>query len=542
MNAGLTIAVDAMSGDHGAAVAVPAALDVLSSTPDLRLLIVGRGEVVRPLVAGADPARCTVVEASEVVGMDERPQDAVRRKKDSSMRVAIDLVKKGEAAACVSAGNTGALLATARFVLGMVPGIDRPAIVSALPTAHGHTVMLDLGANPDCTAEHLVQFAVMGSVIASDLHGIDRPRIGLLNIGEEAIKGTDELREAHRRLAAAPVNYRGFVEGNVIFSGEVDVVVTDGFSGNIALKTMEGVARFIGSVMREEFTSSPLRKLGALAASPALRGLKRRMTRAPTTARAWWVWPAWSSRATAARTARRSRARCVWRSWRRARAFPARSAISWRASPLLGPPAAHPGHEVDATPLERRGERAGTARRSRAPRQRLAVAQEFLVRLDLVAQLPEHQLDHHRVVEQADARDVVRDDVLGIADVGQRGEHRTALAVAELPVRIGQHRVQGLELAEPLGDEVRQRGALQCLNEFRRRTEDLLVVGDADRRPRTLQFAPEMAQVAIGELDGDLVRHVFPPRRGRLLSEPRHGQRGRKDSTGTFQLECAELP
>jgi glycerol-3-phosphate acyltransferase PlsX len=277
MNAGLTIAVDAMSGDHGAAVAVPAALDVLSTTPDLRLLIVGRGEVVRPLVAGADPTRCTVVEASEVVGMDERPKDAVRRKKNSSMRVAINLVRQGEAAACVSAGNTGALLATARFVLGMVPGIDRPAIVSAVPAAHGHTVMLDLGANPDCTAEHLVQFAVMGSVIASDLHGIDRPRIGLLNIGEEEIKGTDELREAHRRLAAAPINFRGFVEGNVIFSGEVDVVVTDGFSGNIALKTMEGVARFIGSVMREEFTASPLRKLGALAASPALRGLKRRL-------------------------------------------------------------------------------------------------------------------------------------------------------------------------------------------------------------------------------------------------------------------------
>jgi glycerol-3-phosphate acyltransferase PlsX len=193
------------------------------------------------------------------------------------MRVAVNLVKKGEAAACVSAGNTGALLATARFVLGMVDGIDRPAIVSAVPAAHGQTVMLDLGANPDCSAEHLVQFAVMGSVIASDLHGVDRPRIGLLNIGEEEIKGTDELREAHRRLAASPLNYRGFVEGNVIFSGDVDVVVTDGFSGNVALKTMEGLARFIGSVMREEFTAGPLRKLGALAAGPALGGLKRRL-------------------------------------------------------------------------------------------------------------------------------------------------------------------------------------------------------------------------------------------------------------------------
>ena len=277
MTAGLTLAVDAMSGDHGAEVAVPAALDVLASTPDLRLIIVGRGDVVRPLLAGADPGRCSLVEASEVVGMDERPQDALRRKKDSSMRVAINLVKRGEAAACISAGNTGALLATARFVLGMVRGIDRPAIVSAVPAAHGHTVMLDLGANPDCTAEHLVQFAVMGSVIAADLHGIDRPRVALLNIGEEDIKGTDEIREAHRRLAGAPINYRGFVEGDDIFSGDVDVVVTDGFTGNVALKTMEGLARFISSVMREEFTAGPWRKIGALAATPALNGIKARL-------------------------------------------------------------------------------------------------------------------------------------------------------------------------------------------------------------------------------------------------------------------------
>jgi len=277
MTAGLTLAVDAMSGDHGAKVAVPAALDVLTSTPDLRLIIVGRGDVVRPLLAGADPGRCTLVEASEVVGMDERPQDALRRKKDSSMRVAINLVKRGEAAVCISAGNTGALLATARFVLGMVPGIDRPAIVSAVPAAHGHTVMLDLGANPDCTADHLVQFAVMGSVIAADLHGIDRPRVALLNIGEEDIKGTDEIRAAHKRLASAPINYRGFVEGDDIFSGDVDVVVTDGFTGNVALKSMEGLARFIGSVMREEFTAGPWRKIGALAATPALNGIKARL-------------------------------------------------------------------------------------------------------------------------------------------------------------------------------------------------------------------------------------------------------------------------
>jgi glycerol-3-phosphate acyltransferase PlsX len=225
----------------------------------------------------AADTRCEIVEASEVVGMDERPQDAVRKKKDSSMRVAINLVRDGRAAACISAGNTGALLATARFVLGMVPGIDRPAIVSSIPSANGHTVMLDLGANPDCTAEHLVQFALMGSVLACDLHGIERPRVGLLNVGEEDIKGTAELREAHRRLALAPINYCGFVEGDDIFSGDADVVVTDGFTGNVALKTSEGLARFISSVMREEFSRSAVRKAGAVAAMPALRALKQRL-------------------------------------------------------------------------------------------------------------------------------------------------------------------------------------------------------------------------------------------------------------------------
>ena len=277
MTAGLTIAVDAMSGDHGAEVAVPAALDVLADAPDLRLLLVGRGEALRPLLREAPAGRCEIVEASEVVAMDERPQDALRRKKDSSMRVAINLLEQGKAAACVSAGNTGALLATARFVLGMIAGIDRPAIVSAVPAVHGHTVMLDLGANPDCSADHLVQFAAMGSIIAADLHGYSNPRVGLLNIGEEDIKGTEQIREAHRRLGSAPINYRGFVEGDDIFSGDIDVVVTDGFTGNVALKTMEGLARFIGGVMREEFTRGPLRKAGAIAAAPALKALRGRL-------------------------------------------------------------------------------------------------------------------------------------------------------------------------------------------------------------------------------------------------------------------------
>jgi glycerol-3-phosphate acyltransferase PlsX len=271
------VAVDAMSGDHGASVAVPACIDALRAHPELQLVIVGQDAVLRPLLAGTPSGRLRVVEASEVVAMDERPQDALRRKKNSSMRVAIDLVERGEAAACVSAGNTGALLATARFVLGMVPGIDRPAIVSAIPAEHGHTLMLDLGANPDCSAEQLVQFALMGSVLASDLHGIEQPRVGLLNIGEEDIKGTDEIREAHRRLATAPIRYVGFVEGNDIFGGEVDVVVTDGFTGNVTLKTIEGLARFIGGALKEEFARGPVRKLGALAAAPALRALKGRL-------------------------------------------------------------------------------------------------------------------------------------------------------------------------------------------------------------------------------------------------------------------------
>ncbi|MGB7738970.1 MAG: phosphate acyltransferase PlsX [Steroidobacteraceae bacterium] len=278
MTAGLTVAVDAMSGDHGAEVAVPAALDVLASTPDLRLIIVGRGEAVLPLLGAAfDNDRCRFVEATEVVAMDERPQDALRRKKNSSMRVAINLLESGEASACVSAGNTGALLATARFVLGMVPGIDRPAIVSAVPSAGGYTVMLDLGANPDCNDDHLVQFAVMGSVIASDLHGIERPRVGLLNVGEEDIKGTEEIKAAHKRLTGSALNYCGFVEGDKIFSGDIDVVVTDGFTGNVSLKTMEGLARFISGAMKEEFTRNPVRKLGALAAAPTLRALKARL-------------------------------------------------------------------------------------------------------------------------------------------------------------------------------------------------------------------------------------------------------------------------
>jgi glycerol-3-phosphate acyltransferase PlsX len=236
--------------------------------------------VIRPLIAGREPefgARLRVQNTTQIVEMGERPQDALRKKKDSSMRVAIDLVKSAEAQACVSAGNTGALMATARFVLKTLPGVDRPAILSRIPAHHSSTYMLDLGANADCTPEQLLQFAVMGSVVAADIDGVSRPRVGLLNIGEEDMKGNERVQQAAKYLSASPLNYIGFVEGNDIFSDEVDVVVTDGFTGNVALKTIEGVAKMIGGMLREELTRSSIRKLGAVASQPALTAFKRRL-------------------------------------------------------------------------------------------------------------------------------------------------------------------------------------------------------------------------------------------------------------------------
>ena len=193
------------------------------------------------------------------------------------MRIAIDLVKAGEADACVSAGNTGALMATGRFVLKTIDGIDRPAIISRIRARHGHTHMLDLGANSECTAQHLFQFAVMGSVVASDMHGIDRPRVGVLNIGEEEMKGDTVVQEAAKLLSGSSLNYVGFVEGDDIFSGEVDVIVTDGFTGNVALKSIEGLAKMVVGMAKEEYTRNPLRYLSALASWPVLRSLKREM-------------------------------------------------------------------------------------------------------------------------------------------------------------------------------------------------------------------------------------------------------------------------
>lgn len=267
-----------MGGDHGPSVTVPAALDALKREADLRVVLVGLSDAIRGGLQGDGASfgdRVTVREATQVVAMDEKPQDALRKKKDSSMRVAIDLVKAGEADACVSAGNTGALMATGRFVLKTIEGIDRPAIISRIRARHGHTHMLDLGANSQCTAEHLFQFAVMGSVVASDMHGIDKPRIGILNIGEEETKGDTVVRDASRLLSGSKLNYVGFVEGDDIFSGEVDVVVTDGFTGNVALKTMEGLANMLVGAVKTEYTRNPLRYFGAVASWPVLRSLRR---------------------------------------------------------------------------------------------------------------------------------------------------------------------------------------------------------------------------------------------------------------------------
>jgi glycerol-3-phosphate acyltransferase PlsX len=278
LNNSISIAVDAMGGDHGPSVTVPAVLDALRRDPDLRVVLVGRADSVEPLLASERTAfgdRLAFRDAPEVVAMDERPQDALRKKKNSSLRIAIDLVKSGEVAACVSAGNTGALMATARFVLKTLPGIDRPAMLYRIPAQHGHTVMLDLGANADALPEQLLHFAVMGAVVAQDLHGSERPRIGLLNIGSEDIKGNEVVQQAHKLLAATSLNYVGFVEGTDIFSGKVDVVVTDGFTGNVALKSMEGAANMFYGALKAEFSRNLLRKIGFLFSLPALKAFKK---------------------------------------------------------------------------------------------------------------------------------------------------------------------------------------------------------------------------------------------------------------------------
>ena len=269
-----------MGGDHGPVVTVPAVLRILKEQDDLRLILVGDQSILMEHLQqhGATVGdRLILHHASQQVAMNELPSQALRNKKDSSMRVTLNLVKDGTAEACVSAGNTGALMATARYVLKTLPGVDRPAIITALPTIKGHTHVLDLGANVDSCAEHLFQFAVMGSILTSAVDNIKRPTVGLLNIGEEEIKGNERIKEAARLLADSDINYVGFVEGDDIFKGKVDVVVCDGFVGNIALKTSEGVALMIRHYMKKEFMRTPLTRLAGWFARPSLQAFRNKI-------------------------------------------------------------------------------------------------------------------------------------------------------------------------------------------------------------------------------------------------------------------------
>ncbi|OFT00049.1 phosphate acyltransferase [Neisseria sp. HMSC31F04] len=277
----ITLAVDAMGGDAGLAVTIPGALLFLRQQADVRLLMVGDEVQVRQALeaANAPMDRIQIVHAAQVVEMDEQPQSALKNKKDSSMRIAVNQVKEGLAQAAVSAGNTGALMATARFVLKTIQGIERPAIAKFIPSQNGHmTLVLDLGANVDCTPEQLVQFAVIGSELVHALYpNAGAPRVGLLNVGTEDIKGTDTVKQVFKLLSGSKLNFVGNVEGGSIFSGDVDVVVADGFVGNIVLKTIEGAVRFMGSAIKQEFQTNLLTKLGALAAMPALKGFKNKL-------------------------------------------------------------------------------------------------------------------------------------------------------------------------------------------------------------------------------------------------------------------------
>ncbi|MDT8310599.1 MAG: phosphate acyltransferase PlsX [Methylophaga sp.] len=276
----LKIAIDAMGGDHGPQVVIPAAISALQKHQDVELILVGDEVTLQAALVQlnfTDKARLHIHHASQVVAMDESPQAALRSKKDSSMRVAINLVKEGTAAACVSAGNTGALMATARFVLKTLPGIERPAIITALPTMKGHCYVLDLGANVDSSAEHLVQFALMGSVLAELVDGKKQPTVGLLNIGAEEIKGSERVKEAARLLSQTDLNYVGFVEGDGLYRGEVDVLVCDGFVGNVLLKASEGVAHMIRHYLRNSFKRNLFTKFAAMVAYPVLNHFRKEL-------------------------------------------------------------------------------------------------------------------------------------------------------------------------------------------------------------------------------------------------------------------------
>jgi glycerol-3-phosphate acyltransferase PlsX len=276
----VTLAIDAMGGDHGPHVTIPAALAALQRHSEINIVLVGLQDAIelelraRKATIGS---RLRIHHASEVVAMDESPQSALKNKKDSSMRVAINLVKSGEAHACISAGNTGALMATARYVLKTLPGIDRPAIASTLPTLHGRTFVLDLGANVDSSAEHLLQFGIMGAMLAAAVDHKANPSVGLLNIGSEDIKGTEVVKQAAELLRASHLNFHGNVEGDDIYKGTVDVVVCDGFVGNVALKASEGLASMMVAIITQEFKRNWVTKLMGMLVLPVIRAFRRRM-------------------------------------------------------------------------------------------------------------------------------------------------------------------------------------------------------------------------------------------------------------------------
>lgn len=277
----ITVSIDCMGGDHGPRVTVPAAAGFVASHAEAEIILVGLqpeidAELAKLSIGGQVRGRLRVRHAGEVVLMDESPAAALKGKKNSSMRIAVDLVKSGEAQACVSAGNTGALMAISRFVLKTLPGIDRPAICSILPNMKGSSYMLDLGANVDCGPEHLLQFAIMGATLVSAVERNERPSVGLLNIGAEAIKGNEVVKQAAEMLRSSGLNFQGNVEGDDIYKGKTDVIVCDGFVGNIALKTSEGLAQMLGSSLREEFTRTWYTRLAAMVAMPVLSAFKRR--------------------------------------------------------------------------------------------------------------------------------------------------------------------------------------------------------------------------------------------------------------------------
>ncbi|WP_297481294.1 phosphate acyltransferase PlsX [Ferrovum sp.] len=277
----LTIAVDAMGGDHGPAVVIPAVLDFLVQDSEVAVTLVGLRSPIESLlhaspIYGSVRTRVAIQEASQLVSMDESPALSLKNKKDSSLRVSLNLVKSGAADCCVSAGNTGALMATARFVLKMMPGIERPAIATTMPSIRGPVYVLDLGANVDCAPEHLLQFGIMGSILATS-PDCPQPSVGLLNIGHEAIKGNEIIKRASELLRSAPIRFHGNVEGDDIYKGTVDVVVCDGFVGNVVLKTSEGLAWMLGQMIRTEFNRSFWTRLAGAVALPVLNRFRRRV-------------------------------------------------------------------------------------------------------------------------------------------------------------------------------------------------------------------------------------------------------------------------